>query len=149
MFTDPAAVTRPPHMLWELTSTELASWKRQLEHAIEEINAHDPVQAEFRNALEDVKAEEESRAKIAEANGLAWPMEVRDLDGFVKSMSVAELEQLRRDLNTSLALMRPTATTTPPTATRSSSGPATAIPSSYGAARNSEQLWEPIPFGNA
>lgn len=59
----------PPHRLWQLTSSELANWRKQLERAIEEADDDDPVQGEFREAVDDVKAEEESRAKIAEANG--------------------------------------------------------------------------------
>jgi hypothetical protein len=69
MTTDSATNTRPPHKLRELTSSELTNWIRQLERVISQTDADDPVQAEFREALEDAKTEEQSRAKIAAANG--------------------------------------------------------------------------------
>jgi hypothetical protein len=62
-----AKLTRPPHRLWELTSTELARWRSQLQRAISDTDDADPLQAEFGRALVDVQAEEDSRAEIAAA----------------------------------------------------------------------------------
>jgi hypothetical protein len=55
------------HRLWELTSTELARWRSQLQCAISDTGDADPLRAQFCQALDDVQAEEESRARIAAA----------------------------------------------------------------------------------
>jgi hypothetical protein len=66
MATDPAtALDRPPHKTSELTTSELAWWRRKLEQASSGIPPGSPVQADLRKALAEVAAEEEDRARIA------------------------------------------------------------------------------------
>jgi hypothetical protein len=66
MSTEPVtAPGRPPHKTSELTTSELARWRRELEQAITGIAPGAPAQADLRNALAEVDAEEEDRARIA------------------------------------------------------------------------------------
>ena len=54
------------HALDALTVSELKARRRELEHAIKGISADAPVQADLRRGLDDVIAEEESRARITD-----------------------------------------------------------------------------------
>jgi len=67
---EPAAVERPKHPLYALTTFELTGYRRQLEHAITFFDQQDPVppiRADLQTALDAVTAEQDDRAKIAHA----------------------------------------------------------------------------------
>jgi hypothetical protein len=64
-----AAPAPPQHKLAEMTTSELVRRRRELEHAITHIPGTAPVQADLRKGLDEVEAEERSRAKIAATIG--------------------------------------------------------------------------------
>ncbi len=64
---------QPPHPLHALTSSELARYRRELEHAIATLNLDAPVQAGLRRKLDQVLAEQQSRAAIAATDGRQNP----------------------------------------------------------------------------
>ncbi len=66
----PPAVDEPKHPLYALTTYELRDYARQLTSAIAFFDRQDPVppaRADLQTALDDVLAEQESRARIAHA----------------------------------------------------------------------------------
>jgi hypothetical protein len=65
MPTHPPAVQPPPHPLPALATFELASYRRQLEHAITSAQPPAPDLAGLRDRLADVIAEQDDRAQIA------------------------------------------------------------------------------------
>ena len=69
----PAAAGPPQRKLGELTTSELNTRRREVEHAITHISVTAPIQHDLRRWLDDVAAEEHSRAQIAAANGKAAP----------------------------------------------------------------------------
>ncbi len=64
---------QPPHPLHALTSSELTRYRRQLEHAIATLNPGAPVQDGLRRKLDQVLAEQNSRAAIAATGGRRDP----------------------------------------------------------------------------
>jgi hypothetical protein len=64
---------QPPHPVHALTSRELAGYRRQLEHAIKGIDPAAPVQALLHRNLEEVLAEQDSRAALTATSGRADP----------------------------------------------------------------------------
>jgi len=69
MATDPVtAPGRPPHKTSELTTSELAGWRRTLEQASNDRPPGASVQADLRTALAEIAAEEDDRARIAARN---------------------------------------------------------------------------------
>jgi hypothetical protein len=69
MATDPAAAPDPPpHKTSELTTYELARWRRKLEQASNGIPPSASGQADIRKALAEAAAEAEDRARIAARN---------------------------------------------------------------------------------
>lgn len=69
MGADPAVPGPPDRRLGEYTTWELTTYRRELEHAIRRIPDTAPVQADLRSRLADVETEEQSRARLAAANG--------------------------------------------------------------------------------
>jgi hypothetical protein len=59
----------PNRRLGEYTTSELARYRRELEHAIRGLPETAPIQADLRRSLTDVDAEEQSRARPATGNG--------------------------------------------------------------------------------
>jgi hypothetical protein len=71
MRSNPAAVQQPEHPVHALATFELTGYRRQLEHAIrsrEQDQPAEPDLAGLREALAEVIAEEDDRAKIATRN---------------------------------------------------------------------------------
>jgi hypothetical protein len=68
---------QPPHPVHALTSGELADYRRQLEHAIKGIDPAAPVQALLHRNLEEVLADQDSRAALAATGGQAAPVPAR------------------------------------------------------------------------
>ncbi|MGD0065787.1 MAG: hypothetical protein ABSA53_02455 [Streptosporangiaceae bacterium] len=69
MATEPVtAPDRPPHKTSELTTSELARWRGELEQAVKDIPPGAPGQAGLCQALAEAAAEEEDRARIAARN---------------------------------------------------------------------------------
>ena len=66
-----AAAAPAQRKLGEYTTSELQGRRRELEHAIRHLSGSAPAQADLHRRLEEVQAEEESRARIAAANGRA------------------------------------------------------------------------------
>jgi uncharacterized protein involved in exopolysaccharide biosynthesis len=95
MSTDPVAVELPKHPVPALTAYELRDYRRDLERAIQGISPGAPVQAHLRRKLDAVIAEQEDRARLAG----------RDHD--VTGLTARQLERARRELQASLALVRP------------------------------------------
>ncbi len=91
----PMTVEPPKHPVHALTTYELRDYRRDLEHAIREIAPDAPVQAHLRHKLDAVLAEQEDRARLA----------MRDHD--VTGLTARQLERARRELQASLALVRP------------------------------------------
>ncbi len=67
----PAAAAPPQRKLAEMTTSELARRRRELERAIEHIPGSAPARADLGKGLDEVEAEERSRAKIAATIGKA------------------------------------------------------------------------------
>ena len=88
-------VETPKHPVHALTTYELRDYRRELERAITGISPDAPVQAHLRRKLETVIAEQEDRARLA----------MRDHD--VTGLTARQLERARRELQASLALVRP------------------------------------------
>jgi len=88
-------VETPKHPVHALTTYELRDYRRELERAIEGISPDAPVQAHLRRKLETVITEQEDRARLA----------TRDHD--VTGLTARQLERARRELQASLALVRP------------------------------------------
>lgn len=65
--TGPLTVELPAHPLHELTTYELARYRRELEHALKALPEHAPVLELLRGKLGQVLAEQESRVVIADA----------------------------------------------------------------------------------
>ena len=57
----------PRYPLGQLTSGELATRRKELEHAIKGISPDAPIQVELSRLLAEVAEEEESREKLAQA----------------------------------------------------------------------------------
>ncbi len=70
---EPATVAQPRHPVHALTTFELRDYRRELEHAITGISPDAPVQDELRRKLDEVLAEQESRAQIAHASRKGAP----------------------------------------------------------------------------
>jgi hypothetical protein len=62
---EPVTVDEPKHTVAQLTTSELARYRRELEHAVKGISPDAPVQAELRSKLDEVLAEQAEREKIA------------------------------------------------------------------------------------
>ena len=92
---DIAEIETPKHPVHALTTFELRDYRRELERAIREIAPDAPVQAHLRRKLETVITEQEDRARLA----------TRDHD--VTGLTARQLERARRELQASLALVRP------------------------------------------
>ena len=74
MVCDPAVATKkgaavPEYPLSQMTTSELARYRRDLEGSLRGLPAHAPVRADLKARLDLVEAEEESRARLAERNG--------------------------------------------------------------------------------
>jgi hypothetical protein len=65
MPAEPATTAEPPHPIAQLTTSELARYRRELEHAVKGISPDAPVQADLRSKLNEVLAEQDERARIA------------------------------------------------------------------------------------
>ena len=64
MPAEPLAIRPPDHPLYALTTYELRDYRRDLERAIAGIPPGAPAQADLRGRLDEVLAEQESRAKL-------------------------------------------------------------------------------------
>lgn len=93
----PDSLKQPPHRMPQLTTSELRTYRRELEHAIKGISAAAPVQADLRRTLDEVMAELEDRARLAAGT--------REHD--VTGLTSRELERAKRELQANLALARP------------------------------------------
>jgi hypothetical protein len=62
-------VPQPPHPLHALTSSELAGYQTQLDHALRTAPDSDPSRPALRRQLDDVLAEQHSRARITATAG--------------------------------------------------------------------------------
>jgi hypothetical protein len=67
MPTEPVTVEPRKHPLHALTTYELKDRRRELEHAIKRISADAPIQTDLRRQLDAVIAEQEDRARLADA----------------------------------------------------------------------------------
>ena len=65
MPAEPVTVRPPDHPLYALTTYELRDYRRDLERALAAIPAGTPDRAALRGQLEDVLAEQQSRAQLA------------------------------------------------------------------------------------
>jgi hypothetical protein len=71
MPAETATVNRPPHPLGQMTTSELAGYRRELENAIAFFDRKTPVPAareRLQAKLDDVLAEQDDRRRIANAN---------------------------------------------------------------------------------
>jgi hypothetical protein len=64
MQTEPQTA-EPKHPVYQLTTSELTRYRRELEHAVKSISPEAPVQTELRRRLDVVLAEQSEREKIA------------------------------------------------------------------------------------
>jgi hypothetical protein len=70
MPAEPAAVDQPKHPVHALTTFELRDYRKRLESAIASVSTKVPVpldRDQLQGALDDVIAEEEDRARLADA----------------------------------------------------------------------------------
>lgn len=70
MPADPVTVNRPPHPLGQMTTSELAGYRRQLESAIaffDRQTAVPPARGRLQTALDAVLAEQDERARITKS----------------------------------------------------------------------------------
>ena len=67
MTAEPVTVQPPKHPLHALTTYELSRYRRDLEHALKVLPEHAPVRELLQGRVAEILAEEESRAKIADA----------------------------------------------------------------------------------
>lgn len=66
----PGTVRVPPHPVPALTTYELRDYRRQLEHALaDHVIGRAPIAGQLRDTLAEVLAEEQSRARLQQANG--------------------------------------------------------------------------------
>jgi hypothetical protein len=66
----PGGVRMPPHPVPALTTYELREFRRQLEHALaDHVIGRAPIAGQLRETLAEVLAEEQSRARLQQANG--------------------------------------------------------------------------------
>lgn len=64
----PDEPNRPPHPLHAMTTYELRDYRKQLEHALKDsVIGQAPVAAGLREQLDALLAEQESRARLADA----------------------------------------------------------------------------------
>ena len=56
---------QPRHPLPAMATFELRDYRRQLEHSLRALPAHAPAHEQLRQRLDEVLAEEQSRAEIA------------------------------------------------------------------------------------
>jgi hypothetical protein len=61
------ATAEPKHPLHALTTYEIARYRRELERAIKGISEDAPVQIDLRRKLDEVLAEQDARARLADA----------------------------------------------------------------------------------
>lgn len=64
MPTEPTTA-EPKHPVYQLTTSELTRYRRELEHAVTGISPDAPAQTELRRRLAVVLAEQDEREKIA------------------------------------------------------------------------------------
>jgi hypothetical protein len=69
----PVTATRPGHPVHALATFELSRYRRDLEHAITGVSPDAPAQDDLRRQLDDVLAEEESRAQLQHASRKGAP----------------------------------------------------------------------------
>jgi hypothetical protein len=70
MPAEPAAVDQPKHPLHSLTTFELRDYRKQLENALASVSTKVPApqaRDQLQGALDDVIAEEQDRARLADA----------------------------------------------------------------------------------
>ena len=67
MTAEPVTVQPPEHPIHALTTYELSRYRRELEHALKELPEHAPVRELLHGKLAEVLAEQQSRARIANA----------------------------------------------------------------------------------
>jgi hypothetical protein len=65
MPAEPVTVQEPKHAVSELTTSELARYRRELEHALKTLPEHAPVRELLQQRLAEVLAEVDERARIA------------------------------------------------------------------------------------
>jgi hypothetical protein len=68
MNTEPQTA-EPQYPVYQLTTSELTRYRRELEHAVTGISPGAPVQAELRRRLDVVLAEQDEREKMAGRGG--------------------------------------------------------------------------------
>jgi hypothetical protein len=64
-----AMTAEPKHPVSQLTTSELARYRRELEHAVATLPEHATVREQLRERLATVLAEVEERERIRRANG--------------------------------------------------------------------------------
>ncbi|MDQ2813681.1 MAG: hypothetical protein M3Z75_17900 [Actinomycetota bacterium] len=69
MPSEPANIEPPPHPVHALTTYELRDYRRQLEHALKTLPEHAKVRALLGQKLDQVRAEQTSRAQLQQAAG--------------------------------------------------------------------------------
>lgn len=67
MPAEPVTVEEPQHRVSQLTTSELARYRRELEHALKTLPEHATVRATLSAKLDDVLAEQQDRVRIARA----------------------------------------------------------------------------------
>jgi len=67
MSTEPATTAEPKHPVSELTTFELARYRRELEHALKTIPEHAEVRTLLRAKLDEVLSEQDARSRLADA----------------------------------------------------------------------------------
>jgi hypothetical protein len=67
MPAEPVTVQEPKNCVSQLTTSELARYRRELEHALKTLPEHAPVRATLRRKLDEVLAEQADRARLANA----------------------------------------------------------------------------------
>jgi len=65
MTSEPPTPVQPKHPLPAMTTYELSRYRRELEQALKSLPTQVPVRAELQDKLGQVKAEQDSRLKIA------------------------------------------------------------------------------------
>jgi hypothetical protein len=84
----------------QLTTGELDRYANQLTRCLKALDTRAPIRARVQHELAEVRAEQDTRAKIAQP---AVPQRQYDAAG----LTVGELERTRRELAANLALARP------------------------------------------
>ncbi len=67
MPAEPVTVEEPKHRVSQLTTSEIATYRRQLEHALAALPEHATVRAALRTKLDAVMSEIQERQRIANA----------------------------------------------------------------------------------